>query len=105
MSFFFDLKDIYTVILRKREEQTFSFDLTGYRQISSLDLISASGLVNYFGKWTDLTQVEISPLLMRKGATRLALYGLSHLKDERLARLFMDYKVSSVIIQIFSVYM
>ncbi|GFG28649.1 hypothetical protein Cfor_05677 [Coptotermes formosanus] len=69
-------------------------DDPSYRQISSLDLISASGLVNYFGKWTDLTQVEISPLLMRKGATRLALYGLSHLKDERLARLFMDYKVT-----------
>jgi hypothetical protein len=101
----FDLKDIHTVILRNREEWTFSFDLTGYQQISSLDLISTSGLINYFGKWTDLTQVEISPLLMRKGVTRLALYGLSHLKDERLARLFMDYKVSSIIIQIFSVYM
>uniref|UniRef100_A0A2Z5U614 Double-strand break repair protein n=1 Tax=Reticulitermes speratus TaxID=60591 RepID=A0A2Z5U614_9NEOP len=68
-------------------------DPSGYQQISSLDLISTSGLINYFGKWTDLTQVEISPLLMRKGVTRLALYGLSHLKDERLARLFMDYKV------------
>lgn len=84
--------------LKNREEQTFIYDLAGYQQISSLDLLSASGLVNYFGKWTDLTQVEISPLLMRKGVTRLALYGLSHLKDERLARLFMDYKVSSVII-------
>jgi len=83
--------------LKNREEQTFNYDLAGYQQISSLDLLSASGLVNYFGKWTDLTQVEISPLLMRKGVTRLALYGLSHLKDERLARLFMDYKVSSVI--------
>jgi len=85
--------------LKNREEHTFSY-LAGYQQISSLDLLSASGLVNYFGKWTDLTQVEISPLLMRKGVTRLALYGLSHLKDERLARLFMDYKVSSVIIYI-----
>jgi len=69
-------------------------DPSGYQQTSSLDLLSASGLINYFGKWTDLTQVEISPLLMRKGVTRLALYGLSHLKDERLARLFMDYKVT-----------
>jgi len=67
----------------------------GYGRVSSLDLLSVSGLVNYFGKWTDLTHVEISPLLMRKGATQLALYGLSHLKDERLARLFGDYNVSS----------
>ncbi|KDR18710.1 Double-strand break repair protein MRE11 [Zootermopsis nevadensis] len=68
-------------------------DPSGYERVSSLDLLSVSGLVNYFGKWTDLTHVEISPLLMRKGATRLALYGLSYLKDERLSRLFGDYKV------------
>ncbi|XP_033606873.1 double-strand break repair protein MRE11 isoform X2 [Cryptotermes secundus] len=67
---------------------------TGPGSVSSLDLLSASGMVNYFGKWTDLTRVEISPLLMQKGVTRLALYGLSHLKDERLARLFGDHRVT-----------
>lgn len=69
-------------------------DPVGPGCVSSLDLLSASGLVNYFGKWTDLTRVEISPLLMQKGVTRLALYGLSHLKDERLARLFRDHRVT-----------
>ncbi|XP_069690636.1 double-strand break repair protein MRE11 isoform X2 [Periplaneta americana] len=68
-------------------------DPSGYGRVSSLDLLSAPGLLNYFGKWTDLTHVEISPLLMQKGETRLALYGLSYLKDERLARLFLDHHV------------
>lgn len=78
-------------------------DVTGPGSVSSLDLLSASGMVNYFGKWTDLTRVEISPLLMQKGVTRLALYGLSHLKDERLARLFGDRRVSAIVRLLFSV--
>lgn len=58
-----------------------------------MDILSSSGLVNYFGKWTDLTEVKISPILLKKGKSRLALYGLSHIKDERLSRLFRDHKV------------
>lgn len=33
---------------------------------------------------------------MRKGSTKLSMYGLSHIKDERLGRLFLDKKVSMV---------
>lgn len=58
-----------------------------------MDLLATSGLVNYFGKWTDLTQVDIDPILIKKGETQLALYGLSHIHDNRLARLFNDSKV------------
>ncbi|XP_043657374.1 double-strand break repair protein MRE11 [Drosophila teissieri] len=68
-------------------------DPSGFGRLSSLDLLSTSGLVNYFGRWTDLTQVEISPVLMRKGESQLALYGLSHIHDGRLARLIKDFKV------------
>lgn len=68
-------------------------DPVGQRGVSSLDILSMTGLVNYFGKWSDYTQVRISPVLLQKGTTRLALYGLSHLKDQRLARLFAEKKV------------
>lgn len=68
-------------------------DPVGQSSVSSLDILSITGLVNYFGKWNDYTQVRISPVLMQKGASRLALYGLSHLKDQRLARLFIEKKV------------
>ncbi|KAH8305403.1 hypothetical protein KR018_002634 [Drosophila ironensis] len=69
-------------------------DPSGFGRLSSLDLLSTTGLVNYFGRWTDLSQVEISPILMRKGESQLALYGLSHIHDARLARLVKDYKVN-----------
>ncbi|KAJ2950509.1 hypothetical protein O0L34_g8753 [Tuta absoluta] len=68
-------------------------DPVGEGSVSSLDILSITGLVNYFGKWSDYTHVRISPVLMQKGATRLALYGLSHLKDQRLSRLFVEKKV------------
>lgn len=67
---------------------------TGFGRLSSLDILSTTGLVNYFGKWTDLTQIDIKPILMRKGTTQLALYGLSHIHDNRLCRLFANSKVT-----------
>lgn len=69
-------------------------DPVGQGSVSSLDILSISGLVNYFGKWTDYTQVRVSPVLLQKGETKLSLYGLSHLKDQRLARLFAEKKVT-----------
>uniref|UniRef100_A0A1B0A7A3 Calcineurin-like phosphoesterase domain-containing protein n=1 Tax=Glossina pallidipes TaxID=7398 RepID=A0A1B0A7A3_GLOPL len=68
-------------------------DPSSFGGLSSLDLLSTAGLINYFGRWTDLTKVEISPILLKKGATRLALYGLSHIHDARLSRLFESRKV------------
>lgn len=42
----------------------------------ALDLLSASGLVNHFGHSQSVERIEISPILMQKGNTKLALYGL-----------------------------
>lgn len=63
---------------------------------SALDTLSSAGLVNYFGKWTDLLEVTVKPILLRKGKTKVALYGLSHIKDDRLCRLFIDKKVTFI---------
>ncbi|XP_018578438.1 double-strand break repair protein MRE11 [Anoplophora glabripennis] len=68
-------------------------DPTGQRQISAMDLLATTGLLNYFGRWSNHEMVEIEPILLKKGQTKLALYGLSHIKDERLGRLFLDKKV------------
>ena len=61
-------------------------DPSGQGNFSCMDLLHATGLVNYFGKCLSLEAVELSPLLMQKGATRLALYGLGAMRDERLHR-------------------
>ncbi|KAG8224890.1 hypothetical protein J437_LFUL004631 [Ladona fulva] len=61
--------------------------------LAALDLLSAAGLVNYFGCCTNLQKVEVRPLLLRKGSSCLALFGLGSMKDERLSRLLSQSKV------------
>ena len=51
------------------------------------------GLVNYFGRAPSIDDISVSPLLMQKGSTKLALYGLGSIRDERLHRTFVSKKV------------
>lgn len=44
--------------------------------LCALDLLSASGLVNHFGHSHSVERIEISPILLQKGSSKLALYGL-----------------------------
>ncbi|XP_076765796.1 double strand break repair nuclease mre11 [Xylocopa sonorina] len=69
-------------------------DDPSFGAIGSMDLMSVSGLINYFGKWTDVTHIEIPPLILKKGETHVALYGLSYINDQRLSRLIRDDKVN-----------
>ncbi|KAL8607335.1 hypothetical protein ACOMHN_039485 [Nucella lapillus] len=69
-------------------------DPTGPGNLCSLDLIHSAGLINYFGKSTSLEKITVSPLLMQKGITKLALYGLGSIRDERLHRLFLKKNVA-----------
>lgn len=69
-------------------------DPTGQNSICTLDILSCAGLVNYFGKSTDLSHLSVNPILLQKGASRLALYGFGHVKDARLYRLFSEGKVT-----------
>lgn len=68
-------------------------DPSGYGGLSSVDILSTSGMLNYFGRCDDVEQVEIDPILLKKGQSQLAIYGLSHIHDNRLARIFRDSKV------------
>ena len=62
-----------------------------------MDILSSSGLINYFGKWTDITKVSIAPLVFQKGQTTVALYGLSYMNDLRLSRLMRNKKVIQIL--------
>lgn len=66
---------------------------SGERSICSLDILSSAGLVNFIGKSIDLKEVSVSPVLLQKGETRLAVYGLSHIADKRLYRMMEEDKV------------
>jgi double-strand break repair protein MRE11 len=67
-------------------------DPAGTDNLSAVDILATGSLVNYFGK-APITgegagKVRIAPVLLQKGETKLAMYGLGNLRDERLCRLF-----------------
>ncbi|KAI5616958.1 double-strand break repair protein MRE11 [Silurus asotus] len=69
-------------------------DPTGADGLCALDVLSCAGLVNHFGRSRSVEKVEISPILLQKGNTKIALYGLGSIPDERLYRMFVNNQVS-----------
>ena len=61
--------------------------------LSALDLLSVSNLINYFGRQDNVDDVNISPVLLQKGNTKVALYGMGSMRDERLNRMWQGKKV------------
>ena len=55
--------------------------------------LAVTKFVNYFGRQDEVDRVEISPILIRKGSSRLALYGMGSMRDERLNRMWQGKKV------------
>lgn len=68
-------------------------DPSGDANLAALDILSVAGLVNYFGKSREVDDITVMPILMKKGRTGLALYGLGSIRDERLHRTFLSRKV------------
>lgn len=65
-------------------------DSSGEGLLLPLDVLSVSGLVNHFGKVVNNEDITVNPVLLQKGTTKLALYGMGNVRDERLARTFRD---------------
>lgn len=67
-------------------------DPAGVDNLSAVDILSACNLVNYFGKLvlggSGVGQITLYPILIKKGSTSVALYGLGNIRDERLNRMF-----------------
>ena len=68
-------------------------DPSGLEYLSNIDLMSQNNYVNYFGKVTNIEDIEVVPILLRKGSTKIALYGIGNMKDERLNMAFENKKI------------
>lgn len=58
-------------------------DPSGFENFSSIDIFSNKE-VNYFGKINNYEKFDLYPILFVKGNTKIALYGIGSIKDERL---------------------
>ena len=67
-------------------------DPAGEANLSAMDVLASAGLVNYFGKHAlgggGAGRVDLKPVLLRKGQTKVALYGLGYIRDNRLHQMF-----------------
>ncbi|KAH8739669.1 hypothetical protein FG386_001226 [Cryptosporidium ryanae] len=61
--------------------------------LSPLDILESARFINYIGKNSNVNEIEVSPVLLEKGNTRLAIYGIGNIRDERLYRSFEKGKV------------
>jgi len=58
--------------------------------LAALDILATANLINYFGKSESAGRVEVAPILLAKGKTKLALYGLGNIRDDRLHRTLIE---------------
>jgi double-strand break repair protein MRE11 len=65
----------------------------GTEMLAALDLLAVNHLVNYFGRHDEVDKVQVSPVLIKKGDTKVALYGMGSMRDERLNRMWQGKKV------------
>ncbi|KAF9917298.1 Double-strand break repair protein mre11a [Lobosporangium transversale] len=68
-------------------------DPSGDGNLCALDQLAMTGLVNYFGRSQEIDNVIVKPILLQKGASRLALYGIGNIRDERLHQTFLRRNV------------
>ncbi|GJJ71717.1 double-strand break repair protein MRE11 [Entomortierella parvispora] len=68
-------------------------DPSGDGNLCALDLLAMNGLVNYFGRSQEIDNVVVKPILLQKGETRLALFGIGNIRDERLHQTFLRRNV------------
>ena len=59
-------------------------DPIGLEMTSTLDHISTNNYINYFGKVTNIENIVVHPILFEKGKTKVAIFGIGHMRDERL---------------------
>lgn len=61
--------------------------------LAANNILSVAGLVNFFGKVTNLDSFHMKPVLIEKDNVKIALYGLGYLPDARLLRMLQQKKV------------
>ena len=68
-------------------------DPSGFENFSSIDIFSNKEM-NYFGKVNNYEKFDLVPILFIKGKTKIALYGIGYIKDERLFLALQNKKVN-----------
>ncbi|SPJ08169.1 double-strand break repair protein MRE11, putative [Plasmodium sp. DRC-Itaito] len=67
-----------------------------YEYISPLDILNISNLINYIGK-NNLNNIVVKPILLNKYKSKISIYAIGWMKDERLYRSFENNEVKFIL--------
>ncbi|KAL4480538.1 hypothetical protein ABPG72_022293 [Tetrahymena utriculariae] len=67
-----------------------------YGNLSVIDLLHATKYLNHFGKFSNIEQIKVTPIIFQKGNTTIALYGIGYLKDKYFHKMLEDGKIEFV---------
>ncbi|CDO62175.1 double-strand break repair protein MRE11, putative [Plasmodium reichenowi] len=67
-----------------------------YDYISPLDILNISNLINYIGK-NNLNNIVVKPILLNKYKSKISIYAVGWMKDERLYRSFENNEVKFIL--------
>ena len=69
-------------------------DRAGPKKVSALDVLHSAGILNLFGNQDNVSEdMDIKPLEFSKGKTKVSLYGIGSIKDDRLLHQFEEKRV------------
>lgn len=63
-------------------------------KLAAAEQLATNHLLTYFGGAPDVGEFSIGPIVLEKGSSKLALYGLGNFKDETLNKTFRTDKVT-----------
>ncbi|KAG9391167.1 Double-strand break repair protein MRE11 [Carpediemonas membranifera] len=66
---------------------------TGVGQIAAMDILSSGRWLNYIGKTNPVDEIHVRPVLLHRGAVRVAVYGLGYIHERKLHELMANGKV------------
>lgn len=68
---------------------------SGYRGVAALDILAEAGLLNYFGSIDPMARsIIIRPVVLVLGATKVNIYGVGAVRDERMNALLLEGRIS-----------
>jgi double-strand break repair protein MRE11 len=65
---------------------------TGADALSALDVLAQANLITYFGHVHNSRKINVVPILLQKGVTKLALYGFGNVRDDVLHETWANTK-------------
>ncbi|KAI5148637.1 double-strand break repair protein MRE11 [Enteropsectra breve] len=67
-------------------------DPSGFNSISPLNILESAGLIHYFGRYHNLEDIVVEPIIIEN--QKVAIFGIGYIKDRKMYALFKNKKIT-----------